>query len=292
MVSGCAELLAKGKAPARAGILFSDGDHDVGTMSGATECFQQAGIPVFTYGVGPADEELLAAVANHTGGQFIRLSEVSNPYCEFRRVRAIASGDPVGACTTLQLKKGEALTLPYNVPRAQDQALLELRWRERKVAEETVEGGTPVDVQILSPNGKVLKRPYTGVQYEEDGGSARFTVTRPAAGEWKLVVNLKDGAPAEGLFITFSASTIAQALPILRLGPTPTPDATPSGFGTPEPSSPSPENSPTLTPPPEPSDTPDPNATPAPTGKPEPTPSPTPTASPAATPQPTPSPTP
>jgi hypothetical protein len=281
-------LLAKGKSPAKAAFLFSDGVHNVGTMSGATECFQQAGIPVFTYAVGPSDEEFLTAVAADTGGQFGRLSELSNPYCEFRRIRSIVSGDPVGACTTMQLKKGEALTLPFNVPRSQDQALMELRWRERKVGAEGSPAETPVDVQVLSPNGKVLKRPFTGIKYEEDGGSARFTITRPVPGEWKLVVSLKDGAPAEGLFVTFSASTVSQAPPILRLGGTPTPEATPdfqlpTPEATPGEESATPSGSPV-------EETPNPDPTPAPTGKPVLTPTPTPTPAPTA--EPTPAPTP
>jgi hypothetical protein len=224
MVTGCAEILGSGKSPARAAILFSDGHHNFGTMSGATECFQEAGIPVFTYAVGASDEEFLLDIAADTGGQFARLSEIGNAYCEFRRIRSIISGDPAGACTTLQLKKGESLTLPFRVPGAQDQAVMEIRWRDRRTRDEVAVEGLPVEAQIVSPNGKVLRMPFTGIKYEEGDGVARFTISYPMAGEWKLSVNLNDTAPAEGLFITFSASTIPQVAPFIPLGPSPTPE--------------------------------------------------------------------
>jgi hypothetical protein len=300
MVTGCAELLANGKAPAKAAVLLSDGHHDLGSMSGAAECFQQAGIPVFTYAVGPSDEEFLAHIASETGGQFARLSDTANQYCEFRRIRAIISGDPVGACTTFQLKMGEALTLPFRVPGEQDQAAMEVRWRDRRAADEDATEGLPVDAQIVSPNGKVLKLPFTGIKYEEDDGAVRFTITYPAAGEWKLVVNLNDKAPAEGLFITFSASTNPQALPFLGLSPTPTPEATSLGeTSTPEATpTPTPElpvtPRPTL-PPAKPivTRTPAPTPTIDPEGTPTPSAGPTiaPTATPEATAEPTPTPT-
>jgi murein DD-endopeptidase MepM/ murein hydrolase activator NlpD len=290
MVTGCAELLANGKAPARAAVLLSDGHHDAGSFSGAAECFEQAGIPVFTFAVGPSDEEFLLHIANETGGQFARLSDTANPYCEFRRIRSFISGDPVGACTTFQLKKGEALTQPFKVHADQDQAQLEIRWRDRHTTDSAAADGQPVDAQIVSPNGKVLKLPFTGIKYEEDDGAVRFTITYPLEGEWKLVVNLNDSAPAEGLFITFSASTIPQALPFV-LQPTPTPEPTQlADTATPEPS---PSDTPTPTPsktggPPK---TPDPmndrTHTPSPTKPPKTTPSLTPSPSLSPTPSPT-----
>jgi hypothetical protein len=277
MVTGCAELLQYGTNPAKAAILLSDGRHNIGSMSGATECFREAGIPVFTYAVGASDDEFLLDVANDTGGQFARLSDLSNPYCEFRRVRSIVSGDPVGACTTFQLKKNEALTLPFPVPDAQDQAIMEVRWRDRRSLNEALAEGLPVEAQIVSPNGKVLKMPFTGIKYEEDDGAARFTIAYPMAGEWKMVVNLNDLAPAEGLFITFSASTIPQVAPFIELGPSPTPEPT----AIPE----------TQTPEPTPTATPEPTASPTPTEvprKPTPTLNPDATLPPIATPEPPP----
>ncbi len=276
MVTGCAELLVNGKAPAKAAVLFTDGNQTSESMSGATECFQEAGIPVFVYALGAADEEFLADIAADTGGQMERLSEIANPYCEFRRVRSMISGDPVGACTTMQLKKGEALTLPYNVPRAQDQAVMEIRWRERSrdadsdiIRAPQPDQGLPVDATIVSPNGKVLKIPYTGIKYEEDDGSARFTISYPAAGEWKLVVSLNDAAPDEGLFITFSASTVPQVLPFVALGPEPEAEGETEGprFATPTPSA-TPEYTGSVTP----SPTPDPMSLPTPVEEPTETP--------------------
>lgn len=217
LVTGCAELINRGKAPARAAILLSDGNHNKGSFSGAEECFKEAGIPVFAYGVGPSNQFLLKRLAEKTGGEFRMLSDVQNPYCEFRRIRTILSGDPPGDCTTFQVKAGETLTLPFQMPEDQDQAVLEVRWRERRTAAKVAEEGIPVVSQIISPASKPLTIPFPGITYEEQDGAVRYTIAYPLSGEWKLIVATNEKAPPEGLFVTFSASTITQASPYYEL---------------------------------------------------------------------------
>lgn len=289
LVTGCAELLAHGASPAKAAVLLSDGHHDMGSFSGAAECFQQAGIPVFTYAVGSADEPFLQHIAEETGGQFVKLSDVTNPYCEFRRIRAIVSGDPPGRCSTFQLKQNEALTLPFRVPAEQDQAVLEIRWRDRRSAEAAAAEGVPVDAQIQNPRGRLLERPTPGIKYEDDDGAVRYTISSPLSGEWKLVVSLNDEAPVEGLFITFSASTVPQALPFVELTPDSEPEpAALSETATPEPTpSETAEPTPTVTPK---SKAPSKKGTPTPAPSATPAPSETPTPAADATPAPTPTP--
>lgn len=280
MVTGCAELLAHGANPAKAAVLLSDGHHEVGGFSGAVECYKEAGIPVFTYGVGASNEAFLKDIADETGGQFTYLAAAANPYCEFRRVRAIISGDPVGDCTTFELKQNGALTLPFYVPGSQDQASLEIRWRDRRTAEQVAAEGEPVDAQIVSPGGDQLTIPYPGIKLEKDDGAFRYTIARPVSGEWKLIVNLNDKAPPDGLFVTFSASTIPQALPFVDLAPAGEPPATalPDTATPAPPATRTPTPTPAVNPP-----TPDPMSVPTPTLTPTPKPTPKPTPSPALT---------
>jgi Mg-chelatase subunit ChlD len=215
LVNACAELLSRGGAPARAAILVSDGQHNVGAFTGAEECFREAGIPVFTYAVGRANRYLLRHLASETGGEFHELSDVDNLYCEFLRIRIHLSGDPPGLCTTFQLKRGDRLSLPFQMPPDQDQGTLEVRWRERRTGDQVAKDGIPVQAQILDTRGSALKKETRGIRYQEDDGSLRYLVSYPEAGQWKLIVKATDKVPEEGLFITFSASTIPQAPPYL-----------------------------------------------------------------------------
>lgn len=230
LVTGCAELLAKGKASARAAILISDGKHNKGNFAGAEECFAEAGIPVFTYGTQGAAPYLLRRVAENTGGEFQRLADIPNLYCEFLRVRTLLSGDPPGGCSTVGVKPGAAVELPFKIPAEQDQAVLEVRWRERRTVERAQAEGLPVKVDIMSPLGEPLTIPFPGITYEERDGAARYTIAWPMAGEWKIIVTPTDKTPETGLFITFSASTIPQAPPYIVLPPPPeeTPSDTPA----------------------------------------------------------------
>ena len=222
LVTGCAELLSHGNAPTKAAILVSDGRHNVGPMVGAEECLQEAGIPVFSYATGLANSYLLRRIATRTGGEFHRLADIDNLYCEFYRVRTILSGDPPGLCTTFPLKPGEKLSLPFKIPADQDQAVLQIRWRDRRTKDQVRAEGMPVRAEILGPDGRLLKTPTPGINRETEDGSIRYIVSYPKDGEWKLVVAAGDKLPPEGLFITFSAGTIPQAPPYYKLDATPT----------------------------------------------------------------------
>lgn len=275
MVTGCAELLEHGRNPAKAAVLLSDGNHEVGGFSGAIECFKEAGIPVFTYGVGASNQAFLTDIAQQTGGQFAFLAAAANPYCEFRRVRAVISGDPIGDCTTFELRQNEALTLPFSVPSGQDQASLEIRWRDRRTAEEVAAEGEPVTATLVSPGGTTLELPYPGIKLDKDDGAFRYTIARPLSGQWTLIVDLNDNAPAEGLFVTFSASTIPQALPFIDVAAAePEPTADPAA-ATPDQQTATPAPAATGdTPTPDPMSLPTPTATPTPTPSPPATPTP------------------
>jgi len=217
LVTACAELLANGQAPVRAAILLSDGKHNKGSFSGASECFQESGIPVFSYAVGRGNLTLLSDLAEKTGGEFRRLSEIDNLYCEFLRVRSVLSGDPPGSCTTFPLKQGDSLSLPFTVPEDQDQAVLEVRWRERRTAEAASSQGSPIRTEIIGPLGKPIALPLSGITVRESDGAISYTIAYPKAGQWTLVVAAGELPTAEGIFVTFSAGTIPQAAPQFTL---------------------------------------------------------------------------
>jgi hypothetical protein len=223
LVTGCAELLENGQAPAKAAILISDGRHNKGKFSAAEECFSENGIPVYTFGVGAANSYLMRRVAQKTGGEFKRLTETDNLYCEFFRVRTLLSGDPPGKCTTTQVKPGSSIQLPFDIPAGQDQALLEVRWRERRTPEQAAAEGIPVTTQLVSPSGRALPNNFPGLTYVQDEDGVRYTIAYPLAGKWTLVVNANDKTPPEGVFVTFSASTIPQAPPFIDLPDEPPP---------------------------------------------------------------------
>lgn len=215
LVNACAELLSRGGAPARAAILVSDGQHNVGAFTGAEECFRESGIPVYTYAVGRANRYLLRRLATETGGEFHKLADVDNLYCEFLRIRIVLSGDPPGICTTFQLKQGERLSLPFDMPPDQDQGTMEVRWRDRRTERQVKIQGIPVQAQIIDPSGTQLKKDTRGIRYQEDDGSLRYLASYPDTGQWKLIVKATEKVPKEGIFVTFSASTIPQAPPYL-----------------------------------------------------------------------------
>lgn len=248
LVTACAQLLANGSAPAKAVILLSDGKHNKGSFSGAAECLQEAGIPVFSYAPGRGNLSLLSGLAEKTGGEFRRLSEIENLYCEFLRVRTVLSGDPPGSCTTLQLKQGDSISMPFSIPADQDQALLEVRWRERRTSEEAAAQGVPVNTRILGPSGTPLSVPFPGVGVEEHEGAVVYRIAYPQEGTWTLVVSATELIPAEGIFVTFSASTVPQVPPsffednpppgtpdVLAETETPAPTESPSPTATPRP---------------------------------------------------------
>jgi hypothetical protein len=118
--------------------------------------------------------------------------------------------------------------------------MLEIRWRERRTAEQAAAEGIPVTTQLLSPSGRALPNDFPGITYSQNEDGVRYTIAYPVPGEWKLVVTANEKAPPEGVFVTFSASTIPQAPPFVFLpeqppaydetptpeGETPTPEAT------------------------------------------------------------------
>jgi hypothetical protein len=287
LVTACAELLANGQAPTRAAVLISDGKHNMGKFSAAEECFNESGIPVFTFGVGNSNNYLLRRIANKTGGEFKRLSQVENLYCEFLRVRTLLSGDPPGRCTTSQVKQGQTVELPFTIPSGQDQAILEIRWRERRTAEQAAAEGIPVTTQLMSPSGRLLPNDFPGITYTQNEDGVRYTIAYPLPGEWKIIVTANEKAPPEGVFVTFSASTIPQAPPFIILPDeppayeeTPTPGETETPEATEEPSptdgaSPTPTRDPNDTSTPRPTRTivPSPSETERPTRTAEPLPS-------------------
>lgn len=295
MVTGCAELLANGEAPVKAAILITDGKHNKGSFSGAEECFSENGIPVFTFGVGADDQWLLRRVAEKTGGQYVSLAETDNLYCDFLRIRTVLSGDPPGQCSAYPLKPGEDLSLPFTVPEDQDEALFEIRWRERRAAEQQEKEGIPIRAELVGPDGRRVPLPHQNVRFEEHDGWARFTLGYPAPGMWKVVISPTAAMPLDGIFLTFSAATITQASPFVEVPGAPveqtaTPEPTvveetetpiPSETPTPRPTRSLPSTSatpPHRTPAPtDVTDSPTPDETPVPTRDPGETPADTPT---------------
>ena len=226
----CSEILDHGTAPSKAIVLLSGGKHSTGSTSAAQRCLMSSGVPVYAYSSGDSSAAL-ARIARATGGEYRPLAEVSNTYCEFRRIRSLASGDPPGRCSAYQLATGDVLLLPFNIPANQDEATLEVQWRV--ASGDAVPGG--ITPRIHGPGGGIIKLPLSGITVEERDGAVVFKIVRPLAGAWRLSVS-GENLPPEGVYVTFSGKTVPQAppapseMPSPSAGPTdpPTDSATPT----------------------------------------------------------------
>ncbi|MEX2390664.1 MAG: VWA domain-containing protein [Dehalococcoidia bacterium] len=263
LAAACSEILGHGTAPARAAVLITDGRHNVGSMKDAETCLVESGVPVFAYGIGNNNRVLLQRIADDTGGDYKKLSDVDDLYCEFRRIRSLTSGDPPGSCSAYQVAPGDRLSLPFHVPPNQDQATLEIRWRERPVAGEATSGGSRLHTTLLSPSGTPIELPLAGVQLDAGQESISYKITRPTTGVWYLSVDA-DNVPDDGLYVTFAGRTIPHITPTAQETPTPELSASP----TVEPVTSSPTAAPSPTPSLKPLETRPPTFSPTPTPKP------------------------
>jgi hypothetical protein len=257
LTAACTGIKERNEAPSKAVVVLSSGHHASQSTLDAVDCLEKAGAPVFAYSA-RGRSAVLQIVASSTGGEYKPFADVRNMYCEFRRIRALAGGDPPGRCSAYQLSPGDFLLLPFAIPQAQDEATLEIEWRGPGAS-----GAADVRAaaRIHGPSGEILKLPFDGIQVEETPGRTKFTIVRPLAGTWMLSVS-GAGLPDGGVYVTFSGRTVPQAPP----PPPPQPEETPE---------PSPSETPSDTPAPTPTRSSTTAATP--TMTPEPTPQPEPT---------------
>ena len=174
--AGCEMLRSSGAQDAKAGLFLTDGR---GSYSGQASCFVEEGWPLFTFGLGDGtDEALLAAMAEQTGGTFVKLDDASSMVCEFQRVRSLASGLEPDACELAgTITQGEVRTFIQQVAAAIAQVTFTISWP-----------GSDIELELVSPSGRTIDRSTVASDVRRETGETfdAVTIQRPEPGEWTL----------------------------------------------------------------------------------------------------------
>jgi len=174
----------------KAAILLTDGQ---GSFSGQDECFSSRDWPIYTFGFGSADEDLLQQIATNTGGEYRRLP-TSDLVCEFMAVRAKIAGLEPPPCPTVPIYPGATVFLTATVPSGTAQATFATSW-----------AGSDVVMSLTTPSGRVIERETVAPDVIHDLGATfeTYTVLNPEAGVWTISLYGAD-VPAEGEAVVFS----------------------------------------------------------------------------------------
>lgn len=212
---GCDALIASTSANAKkAAILLTDG---IGSFAGQDACFSSRGWPIFTFGLGSADDVLLGRIASNTGGEFKRLL-TSNLVCEFQAVRSKIAGLTPGPCTARRVIPSSTTRFATSVPSGQAQATFSTSWT-----------GSDVVMTLTTPSGRVIDRDTVAPDVVHDKGPTFevYTITNPEAGDWQVDLFGAD-IPPEGEDVIFGISTIpaSNLPPIADAGPDQTVECT------------------------------------------------------------------
>jgi hypothetical protein len=170
---GCDALTASTSNVKKGAILLTDGD---GYFNEQHNCFIANKWPIYTFGIGTANDVLLDRIASTTGGEFSRLP-ISNLLCEFQRVRAKIAGTEPNFCLPLHLEPGETKTPSATLRANQAQATFSASWE-----------GSDIVMTLTTPSGRVIDRNTDAQDVVHDKGAAFevYTITNPEPGE-KLI---------------------------------------------------------------------------------------------------------
>lgn len=174
--AGCDMLRSSGEQDAKTGLFLTDGR---GSYADQASCFVDEGWPLFTFGLGDGtDEDLLAAMAEQTGGTFVKLDDATSMVCEFQRVRSLASGLEPDACERAgTILEGEILTFVQEVVEALAQVTFTISWP-----------GSDIELELVSPSGRTIDRSTVASDVRRETGATydAVTIQRPEAGDWTL----------------------------------------------------------------------------------------------------------
>lgn len=220
--AACNELQSpRSTSAVKAAILLTDGRNEPGPYSGQHSCFINHGWPIYAFGFGQADDDLLEQIAASTGGDYKRLP-TSNLVCEFQAVRAKIGGGQPGACTAHTIDPNELIQFPVQLLQQVLKATFSLSWM-----------GSDVELSLVSPSGRVIDRHTTAPDVEHDLGATyeSYGITNPEPGQWQVKLFGAD-VPAGGEEVVFNYATIADPdapsglyLPAILFNPAPPPQA-------------------------------------------------------------------
>ena len=182
----------------KAAILLTDGE---GSFNQQDLCFSDRGWPIYTFGFGSANDQLLQDIASTTGGEFARLP-TSNFVCEFLRVRSKIAGVEPGSCSTLHIGPLEISIFVINVPPGQQQVSFSTSWT-----------GSDIEMTLISPSGRVIDRNTVAPDVVHDLGPTFevYTVLDPEPGDWEVTLFGAD-VPASGEEVVFGFTSIPSSV--------------------------------------------------------------------------------
>lgn len=191
---GCDALVASPSGNTKAAILLTNGQ---GSFAGQDACFNSRGWPIYTFGLGSADDVLLQRIASNTGGEYKRLP-TSDLVCEFQRVRSKIAGIEPGPCTAIRVDPFVTTIYLASVPPGQGQATFSTSWT-----------GSDVVMTLTSPTGRVIDRNTVAPDVTHDLGPTFevYTIVNPELGDWEVSLFGAD-VPPEGEDVIFGITTV------------------------------------------------------------------------------------
>lgn len=186
---GLQELLpAKGR---RVALFLSDGTPNRGAHEGLLNDFKKAGIPVYTIGFeGEADWNRLQGIAEATGGKFAA-ADSANLLEILGRFQGQSHGlSEIFAGIALVRNKGDAVSVPFEVPQGLSRLRVSLSWSGDD------EG---LELTLRTPAGAAVTSATPGAEFDlEHAGTLRTVKFQyPESGTWSALVQA-NRIPAEG----------------------------------------------------------------------------------------------
>lgn len=273
---GFAALSDAGVTGGGAAILLTDGAHNVDPYDDNSHLqYAARDWPIYTVGLGQADQALLQRIAAATGGQCANscqpLADAGLLGQVYQHMRARLTNSATLTSGQLSLAQGEQRTLSANVMPNQFTAQFYIGWQ-----------GGEMRLTLVGPGGRVIAPGNLGPDVTRARGATYelYTLSFPESGVWRMViegVNVPAGsetvtvyASSQGINYLYDPFSIGHPAvrPTATLAPptlTPPPEHTPTATATGGPTA-----TPTITATPTPTSTRTPTATPTPTNTPDP----------------------
>ena len=198
---GCDALITStSENTTKAAVLLTD---SVGDFNNEDQCFSDRGWPIYTFGFGGADEELLRQIASNTGGEFKWLP-TSNMVCEFMAVRAKIAGIEPPSCTAYNVYPEAAVSLTASIPPGAGQGAFSASWV-----------GSDVVMTLTMPSGRMIGRDTFApdVIHGLGAGFETYTILNPEPGVWEVTLFGAD-VPPEGEEVVLSYIALPESGPV------------------------------------------------------------------------------
>jgi len=238
---------AIGATANRVAILLTDGDHNVGAYSDNSHLqYAAQNWPIYTIGLGQANQELLRRIATATGGECANncqaLADAALLGQIYQALRAQLTNSTTITSAQLLVQQGEQHFLSANVMPNQFAAQFYIGWQ-----------GSEMELTLTGPGGRVIDPTHLGPDVAHAKGATYelYTLNFPERGMWNMAINGLE-APPGGELVTAYASSLGISYlynPITLDQPTPTPPPTPPPTIPPT-AQPTPTNTPRPEPPP------------------------------------------